>query len=66
MIRSELCDDRCSGCAASLNRAAYAGRESVTFARGEYAGERGVVILAECGCGATSIVPLLVDLRPAA
>ena len=65
MIRSELRDDQCVGCGAALH-GAEVNRAAVTFARGEYAGERGVVIVAECSCGATSVIPLCVDLRPAA
>ena len=66
VIRSELHDDQCVGCGDQLSVADYVQRASVTFARGEYAGERGVVIVAECSCGATSVVPLSVNLRPAA
>lgn len=66
MIRYELRNDRCFGCGASLNRAAYVGREDVVYVRGEFAGEHGIVILAECSCGLTSVVPLSVSPRKAA
>ena len=66
MIRAELCDDQCVGCGSSLERAEHVERERVTFARGEYAGERGDVVPAECDCGHTTVIALSVDLRPAA
>lgn len=66
MIRSELRDDQCVGCGASLDRAEYVERHEVVFAKGEFAGERGIIVLAECSCGITSVVPLCVDLRRAA
>ena len=66
MIRCELRNDQCVGCGASLDRAEYVERHPVVFARGEFAGCRGVVIVAECSCGHTKVVPLSVDLRPAA
>ena len=66
MIRSEIRDDSCVGCGASLDRAEYVERHEVVFAKGEYAGARGVVIVAECSCGHTSVIPLSVDLRRAA
>ena len=66
MIRAELHDDHCSGCGAPLIQAEYIERHDVTFATGEFRGEPGTVIVAECGCGATSVVPLCVNLRRAA
>ena len=66
MIRSEIRDDSCVGCGASLDRAEYLERHAVVFAKGEYAGEPGIVIVAECHCGITTVVPLSVDLRRAA
>ena len=66
MIRSELHGERCHGCGAPLTEADYYERHPVVFARGEFAGCRGVVIVAECSCGHTKVVPLSVDLRPAA
>ena len=66
MIRSELRDDQCVGCGLSLQKADYVERHEVVFAKGEYAGARGVVIVAECHCGITTVVPLSVDLRRAA
>ena len=66
MIRSEIRDDSCVGCGTSLNRAEYLERHAVVFAKGEFAGEPGTVIVAECHCGHTTVVPLSVDLRRAA
>ena len=61
MIRSELRDDRCSGCGASLAKAASVERESVTFAGGEYAGDPGVVLVVRWHCGRESVIPLSVS-----
>ena len=66
MMRSELRDDECGGCGSSLTEADYVERADAIFAHGEFVGERGVVIVAECACGTTEVVPLSVDLRPAA
>ena len=66
MIRAELHDSDCRYCGESLKEAAYVGREDVTYTRGEFAGESGVALIALCGCGMTSVVPLSVDLRRAA
>ena len=66
MIRSELRDDSCHVCKTRLSAADYLERRDVVYARGEYAGESGVVILAECSCGITSVIALAVNLRPAA
>lgn len=63
MIRAELHDDHCIGCGVLLDRAEYVERHDVTFAKGEYAGEPGIIVLAECVCGHTTVVPLCVDLR---
>ena len=66
MSRSELRDDHCGGCGASLAGADHVERHEIVFASGEFRGEPGTVIVAECSCGATSVVPLSVDLRRAA
>ena len=63
MIRAELHGDHCGGCGAPLARADYLERHQVVFGAGEFHGEPGVVIVAECACGHTSVVPLSVDLR---
>ena len=41
-------------------------RPLLVYATGEYAGEPGTVIVAECPCGITSVIALSVNLRPAA
>ena len=66
MIRRDLNDDSCHACEARLSAADYLERHQVVFANGEYAGEPGTVIVAECPCGITSVIALSVDLRPAA
>ena len=66
MIWSELRDDQCPGCEAPLDAADHLERHDVTFATGEFSGEPGTVLVAECGCGATSVIPLCVNLRRAA
>jgi len=66
VIRAELHNDQCDGCGSSLHNAEYIGRERVIFARGEYVGECGVVILAECSCGLTAVIALSVSPRRAA
>ena len=66
MIRTELREDQCVGCGSSLEQVEHVERERVTFARGEYAGEPGSVMVCECDCGATTVVAYSVDLRPAA
>ena len=66
MIRVELRDDHCVRCGSSLEGAEYVERERVTYVSGEFAGERGSVIVCECDCGATTVVAYSVDLRPAA
>jgi hypothetical protein len=63
MIRSELHDDRCYGCGASLDQAVYFQREHVVYTQGEFRGEP---VAALCRCGSTSVVPFSVDLRRAA
>jgi len=65
MIHAELRDDQ-RWWGASLNRSAYARREDVTFTAGEFRGEPGVVLIALCPCGLTSVVPLSVSPRRAA
>ena len=65
MIRSELHDSHCSGCGASLAKAASVKREDVTFTTGEFSGEVGVVLVVRCHCGHESRVPLSVDPRSA-
>ena len=62
MIRSELRDDHC-WCGTSLDRATSVQREDVTYTAGEFRGEPGTVIIAECSCGITSVIPFSVDLR---
>ena len=66
MIRSELHHDSCYGCGASLGVADYLERHEVVFASGEFSGEPGTVVVAECSCGLTSVVALSVDPRRAA
>ena len=66
MIRSELRGDFCPACEGRLGAADYLERHDVTFVSGEFSGEPGTVIVAECSCGQTSVVPLCVNLRPAA
>ena len=63
MINSELTDDYCPACGARLSLADYLERHDVVFATGEYRGEPGTVIVAECSCGATEVIPLCVNLR---
>ena len=64
--RSELRGDNCPACAEPLSAAEYVTRHAVTFSKGEFRGEPGTVIVAECRCGHTAVVPLSVDLRRAA
>ena len=66
MINSELTDDYCPACGARLSLADYLERHDVVFATGEYRGEPGTVVVAECPCGTTSVIALSVNLRPAA
>ena len=66
MIRAELRHDSCYGCGASLSTAEHLERHEITFASGEFRGEPGTVIVAECRCGITSVIPFSVDLRRAA
>ena len=66
MIRSELHDDRCYGCGASLDQAVYFQREHVVYTQGEFRGEPGVAVVALYRFGSTSVVPFSVDLRRAA
>ncbi len=66
MTRSELRDDSCYGCGASLSAADHVEPHEMVYATGEYAGEPGIVVVAECSCGHTSVIPLSVDLRRAA
>ena len=63
MIRAELHGDHCGGCGAPLAGADYVERHQVVFGAGEFRGEPGTVIVAECSCGATEVIPLSVDLR---
>ena len=63
MIRTELHDDRCPTCDARLSAADYLNRHEVVFATGEYRGEPGMVIVCECPCGLTSVIPLSVSPR---
>ena len=66
VIRAELYDSHCVGCGASLARAASVERKNVTYTAGEFAGERGTVIVAECACGLITEIPFSVDLGRAA
>ena len=63
MIYAELRDDSCYGCGTRLSAADYLKRHNVTFASGEFSGEPGTVIVAECPCGITSVIPFSVNLR---
>jgi hypothetical protein len=63
MIRAELRDDPCPACEARLSAADYLERHEVVFATGEFSGEPGTVIVAECPCGITSVIPFSVNLR---
>ena len=63
MIRRELHDDRCPACETRLSAADYVQRHDVVFATDEFSGEPGIVIVAECSCGITSVIPLCVNLR---
>ncbi len=65
MTRGEFRDDRCM-CGARLSGADHVERHKVVFASGEFEGEPGVAIIAECACGQTSVIALAVNLRRAA
>ena len=58
--------EQCGGCGVPRAGADYVERHEVVFAKGEFAGERGIIVLAECVCGITSVIPLSVDLGRAA
>ena len=66
MIRTELRDDRCYGCGASLDQVVDFQREDVTYTSGEFIGEPGVAVVALCRCGLTSVIPFTVNPRRAA
>ena len=63
MIRTELHHDLCYGCGARLSAADYVQRHDLVFATDEFEGEPGTVIVAECSCGITSVIPFAVNLR---
>ena len=65
MIAAELHEERC-WCGASLGDAVRVRRENVIFTAGEFRDEPGVVAVALCRCGLTSVIPLVVNLRRAA
>ncbi len=66
MTRAELHGDSCPACEARLSASDYCERHEVVFATGEFSGEPGTVIVAECSCGLMSVIALSVNLRSAA
>ena len=66
MTRAELGDDPCPVCEARLSTADYVERHEIVFATGEFSGQPGTAIVAECSCGITSVIPLSVNLRKVA
>ena len=66
MIYSELREDQCVGCGKLRSAADHLERHEVVFATGEFRGEPGIVIVAECSCGHTAVIPLSVSPRRAA
>ena len=66
VIRAALLADSCPVCATPLSSADYLERHEVTFVKGEFRGEPGTVIVAECSCGHTAVIPLSVSPRRAA
>lgn len=63
MNRSELRDDYCPVCETRLSEAEHVTRHPVVYSTDEFYGEPGFVIVAECSCGHTAVIPLSVDLR---
>ena len=66
MIRRDLRDDCCSHCAASLEGVVDFERVDHIYGRGEFAGERGIAVVAFCPCGTVTVIPWSVNPRRAA
>ena len=65
MMRTDLLENRCA-CGASLAEATRFARKSILYEEGEFAGCRGVLVLASCECGSVTKVPYSVELGRAA